>query len=801
MAFLFQDFRAAIRLFRNHRALTVVAALTLGLGIGATSGIFGAVNSLLLQGPPYRDAKTLVQIWNRDATRGNARVAVSSLEFAQLQGDTRNFSGLAMYKTSGTLLRKDGLIEPVGIVQVSSGLMQLLGITPFRGRLFLRQDDEARAGNVAILSYPLWSQVFSADPHAVGKVINLSGKIFTVIGVMPENFFFPNRIFDVWLPLASTQEDPNNYDKMVIARLRPRVKPADTRAFLNTISLMPSSSNLEAKNLRLYAEPLEGILKADARIVLLVLFGVVSLLLLISCADVASVFLAVAFARRRESAIRRALGATPLRIARQFFIEGSLLAIFGGLVGVGVAFCVVWALRSFAPTRYLPLEHLAVDKGILAFAVAISILVAMIVSIVPSLFLSKSEIGELLKNHNVSVQTEWNVLRRFGSSSLLVIGEITFAYLLLVGAGLTVRSYTRLTTLNLGFDPHNVFSIWVPLLSPDYNDPVKRTLMGRRIISQTETLPGVGRVAITSAVPPFGISNTMDFKIVGEHSVTDHQSDQARFQVVTSGYFETLGIPLFRGRLFSAENGPSTPPELIINQAMAAAFWGNSDPIGEVVRLSGFGGVEAQIIGIVGSARDIDPRTKPDAEMYFSYNQFPARSFSLLVRAEKAATGSAIRARVIPLGIDQSVGQAQSLQEMVIGSLDQSRFGSLLMALFAGIALTLALVGAYGIVWYSVRRRTKEIGIRVALGARAGSLVWLMIGEVLRLSLIAVGIGVCLSLGLMRLLKSLLFNLSPTDPLTLIIVAFLLIGATLIAAYFPARRATHVDPMIALRYE
>jgi putative ABC transport system permease protein len=800
MGLVTQDFRAAIRLYRNHRGLTVVAALTLGLGIGATSGIFGAVNSLLLQGPPYRDAKKLVQIWNEDATRANARVSVSSSEFAQLQGDTKNFSSLAMYKTSGALLRKGGLIEPVGTVRVSYGLMQLLGIMPLRGRLFLREDDEA--GNVAILSYPLWREVYSADPHVLGKVINLNGEIFTVVGIMPENFFFPSRIFGVWLPLTSTQEDPDNYDKMVIARLRPGVKPADTHASLNTISLIPSRNNAEAKDLRLHAEPLEGSVKADARLVLLVLFGVVSLLLLIACGDVASVFLAVAFARRREIAIRRALGATPLRIARQFFIEGSLLAIFGGVVGIGVAFFVVWALRTLAPTRYLPIEHLTVDRGILVFAVAISIVVGMIVSLVPSVRLSRSETDELLKSRDVNVQTGSNVLRKFGSSTFLVISEITFAYLLLVGAGLTVQSYSQLTRLDLGFNPHNVFSIWVPLLSPDYNDPAKRMLMGRRIIDRAETLPGVRRVAITSAVPPFGTSNTMDFKIAEEHSVAAYRTEQARFQVVTSGYFQTLGIPLLRGRLFSAGDSLRTPPELVINQAMAATVWGNSDPMGGAVRLPGFGGAEAQVIGIVGNARDIDPHIKPDPEMYFSYDQFPTRSFSLLLRTEKASNlATAIRSQIIPLGTDQSVGQTQSLEEMLDGSLGQSRFGSLLMALFAGIALALALVGAYGIVWYSVRRRTKEIGIRAALGARPGSLVWLMIKEVLRLSLIAVGIGICLGLGLMRLLKGLLFNMSPTDPITFIVVALLLISATLVAAYVPARRATRVDPMIALRYE
>jgi len=814
MRTLWQDLRQGLRAMAKNPGFTLVAMLTLAVGIGANTAIFSIVNSVLLRALPYPDPGRLVTLLDLNDRTGDNQYALCYPDFEDLRAQSRTLDSAAVYNDDTATLT--GIGEPLHLHNgvVSAALFQVLGVSPQLGRGFLPEEDTPGT-RVTILSDHLWRERFGADPAILGRALTLNGHSYTVVGVLPPAFQFPldTDPRDLWTTMAVYRVSENGDKPMTeqrgahwlaaIARLKPGVPLAQANAEIAGISSALSKQYPDTnKHLSLRAQPALDAMVGDARPALWILIGAVGLVLLIACANVANLLLARSTVRQREIAVRAAMGASRARLVRQLLTESLLLALAGAVPGVLLA---AWATRIFStlPSLQIPrLAQAAVDWRALLFTLAASLATAAIFGLVPAMHAARFSLtGALREGSRGSGQSARHARLR----SMLVVFEVSLALLLLIGSGLLLRSLVSILRVQPGFDPHGVIAFDLDLPGTRYGKPEQSAQFFRDLLPRLNALPGV---ASASAVMPLPFSdNSMgtSFAIEGR-PVPKSEQPGTQFRSIGLDYFQAMHIPLIAGRAFTAGDTRTSPPVVIINQTLARKFFPNENPIGKRIKpgVSDTGdSVMREIVGVVGDVRHRRLWRAPDPESYVPYDQVAVGGMTLVVRAaaDPQALMPMIRNEVQRSDAELPLYNVRTLEEYVSGSVAQRRFTALLLGIFAAVALLLAAVGLYGVMSYGVAQRTHEIGVRVALGAESNDVLRLVVGQGLRLTLLGVVLGWLGALGVSRFLSGLLYGIAGDDPVTFAAVAAMFVVVALAACYIPARRAMRVDPLVALRYE
>jgi putative ABC transport system permease protein len=808
METLLKDIRYGFRGLLKHPGFALVAVLTLALGIGANTAIFSVVNGVILAPLPFPDQHQLLTLG--EGGRGQAfpeRGSFSFPDYKDLQGQTQTLSYVSAYLNSGTILRSEGFQdERIFGADVSPEFFDVLGVKPQLGRVFTREEDKPNAG-VVLISHRLWQQRFHGSPDVVGKQIRMTASTVSIIGVMPPGFEYPFRSEhrDFWEPLSdrplpgSDQRDNRSYG--VIARMKPGVSIEQARAELDTISRRleqqyPNSNT----SVFIGAANLSDDLVRDTKPALLILLGAVSFVLLIACANVANLLLARAASRQKEIAVRTALGASRWRIVRQLLIESLILALIGGSFGLLLAIWVGRFIVAFGPGNIPRLSAVHLDARVLAFSFAVSILTGIIFGLVPALQASSPNVTAWLKDgaRGSSGGPRKNLARSF-----LVISEVALSLMLLVGAGLLLKSFVRLLNTNPGFDSSQVVTLDIPLSRQRYDTPEKQAQFFAQLVEKTKSVKSVESVGLVNNLPLSNSIDELDFEVFGRAPYPLGTIHQAHYTLVTPGYFDALKIALKRGRFFNDADREDSPPVMLVSESLVSTYFPSENPIGLRLTIDP-DQPPIEIVGIVGDARRISLATRAAPEFYVPYAQAPIRRMNVVARSTNAnpsALVSAIRSLVTEMDRDQIIWQTRPLDQLVDASIADRRFNMWLLAGFAGLALILAVLGIYGVMTYSVRQRTHEIGIRMALGAKASDVLGLVIRNGMTLAIIGAVIGLAGAFGLTRLMTTLLFEVKATDVFTYATVAIGLQVVALVACYIPARRAAKVDPLVALRYE
>jgi len=811
METLLQDVRYGLRMLRKNPGFTAVALLVLTIGIGANVAIFSVVNTVLLRPLPYRDPSRLVMIWESLPGIGFQQVGTATAEYLDYRDRNRVFSGIAAYKNDTANLTGSGQPERIPITRASANLFSVVGVQPMLGRTYTTAEDRPGAAKVAILSYALWKRRYAADRKIVGGAIDLDGQPYTVIGVMPASFQFPFSSLpysdraELWVPVAFTQDEiadrVREFGTFAIARLKPGVSLPQAQEDVARVAAEFEKQYPQFYNGSVYVKPTASPLAADivgkVRPMLLVLLAAVGFVLLIACANLANLLLARATARSREIAVRAALGASQARLLRQFLTESVLLAAAGGALGLFAAFWAVRLLVTFGPEQVPRLQDVTIDPLVLAFAVALSLLTGILFGVAPAWRASRSELQSALKEAGSRAGTSRELLRL---REALVVLETACSLLLLVGAGLLLNSFIRVLRVPPGFNPSGVLIARTQFDDTRYPKAEQCGLAEREIIARLRHLPGVQSTGFVTNLPladPRGIG----FRIEGHPPNEFHNADNA---LVSEGYFRAMDIPILRGRSFREQDTSSTPLVAVINQTLARTYFPNQDPIGK--RLVWGYRTPFTIVGVAGDVKfsALDAEVAPMIYMSnFQVTSGISRHAVFVVRTAGAPAGlaSAARREIWSVDKDLPVFGVTTMSDVLAGSVAQRRFSMSLLGAFAGLALLMAAIGLYGVLSYSVSQRMPEMGLRMALGANARDLLRLVVGQGVRVALAGVAVGLVASFAATRLLAGMLFGVSPLDPLTFAAVAAVLVAAALLASFIPARRATRVDPMEALRYE
>jgi len=801
-----QDVRYAVRVLRKNPGFTAVVVLTLALGIGANTAIFSIVNAVLLSPLPYDDADGIVQVWHtppQDSFPGTTQFSLSPANYLDWRDQNHVFERIAAYDGTTFSFTGGDRPEAVNAARVAPDVFAVLRAKPLLGRGFTPEEDAPGQGKVAVLGHGFWQTRFGSDPSVVGRQIRLSGESYTVVGVMPAGFRFPHWA-ELWTPLAWSAEERQVrgiHDYHAVARLAPGVSVAQAQAELGAISRrLEQQYPADNKGWGALVRPLRDELVGNVRPALLVLLAAVSLVLLIACANVANLVLARTLARRKEIALRAALGASRGRVLQQVLSENLLLALVGGALGLLLAYFGVEAIVAFLGDQLPRAAEIRVSGRVLLFTLLISVLTGLAAGIMPALRLTKVELGEALKQGSGKTTSDSGGNR---TRSLLVVAEVALSLVLLVGAGLMIRTLGMLRGVNPGFDPRNVVSMSLTIPVAKYASPAQQTAFFERTLERLRALPGVDSAGAVIGLPTTG-GSTQPVAIEGHPVVAVSQQPEVAVRVMTPGYLRAMRIPLVRGRDVREADAAGQPDVVLVSESMARRFWPDQDPIGRRLVLSFYPGVSREVVGIVG---DVKQRglavVQPSPTIYVPLAQMPRPWMSVVVRTASPLTAlmPAVAGAIREVDPEQPVLDVMTLESLLDDSLAHQRFSMLLLALFAGFALLLAGIGIYSVLSYAVRRRVQEIGIRVALGAQRSDVLWMVLGHGLRLTLAGLVIGTLGALGLGRLLTGLLFGVPPTDPLTFTVVCALLCAIALLACYLPARRAMRVDPMIAMRYE
>jgi putative ABC transport system permease protein len=799
---VWHDLRYGARMLMKKPGFTLIAVMTLALGIGANTAIFSIVNAVLLKSLPFAEPDRLIRLFESNPQRGWPEFSASAPNFKDWQRQQSVFEQLAALELWAFNLT-EGEPERVAGTRVTANLFPLLGVTPALGRSFLREEEQAGRHRVVMLSHGLWQRRFGGNPDLLGKTIQLSGEGHTVVGIMPPNFQLTGNA-NVWVPLVLDpatepwRANRANHNLLVIGRLKPGVSFAQAQAHMDGIARQleqqyPASNAGWGIRLRTVYD---WIIPENVQTALLVLLGAVGFVLLIACANVANLFLARATLRQREVAIRSALGASRRRVVQQFLTESGVLALLGGGAGVLLAMWGVDVLVTRAPINIPRLTEAAVDRRVLVFSLGVSLLTSLLFGFVPALQASRPNLSEAFKEGGRTSPSG----ARHRVRSVLVVAEIALALVLLVGAGLLIQSFVRLQNVSLGFNPENVLTLQMALPTAQYREPEKRTAFYAQLVERLRSLPGVMGAAAISQVPFQGGNWAMEVAIEGREA-SPQEALSADARAVTPNYFRTMGIPLLQGRDFTEHDGPDST-NMIISEEMARRFWPNENPIGKRFR-PGVRNPWMTVVGVVGNVRNLSLNQDPRPAFYFSSAQLGFDAMAIVVRAAGNPENliAAVRGEVAVLDKALPISAVRTMQTILSTAAGQSRFQTMLLGLFAALALILATVGVFGVISYSVSQRTHEIGIRVALGAGRRDVLRLVVGQGMILAVIGVAIGVAGALALTRVMKGLLYGVSPTDPTTFALISLLLTGVALLASYIPARRATKVDPMVALRYE
>jgi putative ABC transport system permease protein len=806
-----RDLRFALRALRKSPTFTAVAVLTLALGIGANTAIFSVVYAVLLKPLPYSDANRLFTVFQQQTQGDKAQTGMSYANFADLSAQNRAFSEMAASQRHALTLTGRGEPAVVDTSVVTPELFSLLGEQPLLGRMFYSEDGKPGAPAVVILSESLWRGVFGADPSIVGNSVSLDKRAFTVVGVMPAKFRFPliAETDRIWIPLV---HDPlfgnwmarrGGHWLQVMARLKPGVTMAQAQADLDAINArLVKDFPAQNEGWALGMAPLQQMIVGNVRTALLVLLAAVGLVLLIACANIANLLLARATSRAREMAVRTALGATRSRLMAQLLCETALLGLLGGLVGIFLARWGVQGLSAFLPENLPRVNVIRVDNFVLGFALLLSALTSCVFGLAPAWFAAHADLQTNLRDGGG--RTSEGGRRRRGRK-LLAAGEVALATVLLVVAGLLLRSFSQLLSVSPGFDVQHVLRADVSLPQYQYSTPQQWSAFAAELLARVQAEPGLRNSAMVVPAPITDGRVNLGFDIVGSPPLTAAETRSADYVSISPDYFRVMSIPLLAGRVFNERDALSAPKVTIISQTLARLYFPNQDPLGKQL-IFGFPpnpGVAREIVGIVGDIRDAALGEAPGPMMYVPFAQGPFWGGTLIVKSTLNASSvvAAIRGEVRQIDKDLPVTNVAEVPNLIGATLAEPRFRTFLLGLFAAMALALAAVGIFGVISYSVSRRTNEIGIRVALGATSGMILRMVLGETMTLVLGGLVIGVPGAFMASHLVRTLLFGVSPNDPVVPALVALVLVAVALAAGYLPARRAARVDPLIALRQD
>jgi putative ABC transport system permease protein len=789
----------------KHPGFTLIAMLTLALGIGANTAIFSVINGVLLRPLPFVEAERLVRVYATVPARSILTYPTSYLNFADWRAQNSVFVSMAAYSSASATFTGGAAPEQLEGVAVAGDFFAVLNAQPAAGRVFSAADEQQGRKNLVVISHGLWQRSFGSDPKIVGRQVTLDATGYTVVGVMPPGFRFPleRNKTDYWVPLdpqdETNRERGANY-LSVTARLKPGVTLAQAQAEMTAIASRLEQEYRDRNAGRgINLVPLHDALTGNLRRALFVLLAAVGFVLLIACTNVANLQLARAASRSRELAIRSALGAGRGRIVRQLLSESLLLAALGGALGLLLAAWGVDLLTAALPDDIPRAGDLGLDARVLGFTIAITLLTGLAFGCAPAWQASRAELTEALKEGGRGVSGGRSRLR-----SLLVVTEVAFSLMLLIGAGLLLQSFRRLLAVNPGFNPQGVLTATIALPSGTYGEEARQAAFFQQALSRVAALPGVAAAGVVDPMPLGGSMAMNSFSIEGRPPLSAGERPATHSRVISAAYLQAIGIPLLRGRALAERDDAAAPRVLLINESFARRFFPNEDPLGQRIRLTIAPNFVAEVVGVVGDVkhRSLDREAGPEA--YVSYLQVPTPIMSLIVRAaagEPLQLAPSVRQAIAQVDKDQPLADVKPLAAWLDESVARQRFNLWLLAVFAVVALLLAASGIYGVISYAVTERTHEIGIRVALGAQRQDVLRLVVGQGLALTLAGVGVGVVGALALTRWMTELLFGVTPTDPLTYVGVAALLVSVALLACYLPARRATKVDPMIALRCE
>jgi putative ABC transport system permease protein len=804
---LWQDMRYALRMLLKQPVITLIAIFTLALGIGANTAIFSVVNAVLLNAVPYYEPQRLV--WITEGYNNDNNI-VGAASYLNLQTQSQAFEHLVAANGGRLDLTGRGEPERLESFSVTASLFPAFGVTPQLGRAFTPEEDRPEASPVALLGHEFWQRRFGGDPTVIGQALTLGGQSRTVIGIMPPEFrrLLGGKVgspgVDVWLPLAlnarrELADDVSNVG--LIGRLKPGFTLEQARSEFNLVLRRLEQANpnrlqgIEAR-VTLLSEKMVG----DLRLGLLALFGAVGLVLLIACANVANLLLGRAATRQKELAVRAALGAWRGRLVRQMLTESLLLSLLGGVAGLLLAALGVKALAASAPNALSHLRAGSIDSAALGFTFLAALLTGAAAGLIPALQSSRIDLNEALKDGARKTAT-------FGRRGLgrvapvLVIGELALTLVLLVGAGLLIKSYLRMLAVEPGYDPEKLLSLSIPLDNKKYppGSPQERAFY-REVLTRVKAIPGVKAVA-TGWVPLTGWSGARLLEIVGRATAPGAKLPRVEYSEISPDYFHTLGMRLLAGRAFTEQDDDKAPPVVIINETIARRYFSGENPIGKQILPPD----PLTIVGVVSDVKrfGLDAETLP--EIYCPYSQTATGPGSISLVARTAGDSldyvAAVRQQIYALDVKEPISRVMTMEQLLAQSVASRRFQMSLFGVFAAMALLLAAVGVYGVIAYSVSRRTHEIGIRMALGARPRDVLLMVVRQGMTLALVGVSIGLVAALWLTPVLKGLLFELSATDSQTFLLIAALLLGVAFLACYLPARRATRVDPLVALRCE
>ena len=804
-----KDVRYSIRVLLKNRAFTVTALLTLALGIGVNTAIFSVVDSVLLRPLPMKDPDRVVGVWEHGLRGGPDRNEMAPANYFDLREQNQVFEGIGSFGDLSMNLTGEGEPERLDGQLVSANVFAVLGVKPALGRTFSPEEDQPGQNRVVVLSDALWRRRFNRDPAILGRNLTLNAQSYMVAGVMPPDFFFPVRDSELWTPWAMEPEEANgrgDHYVRAVARLKPGITIEQANAEVEAIAARLSNEYPRTnEGLGFLVSPFHNDYVGNLRTPILILFAAVALVLLIACANVANLLLAQATSRRREIAIRVALGASRLAIVRQLLVESILLAGGGAVLGVlGAVWGVQW-LSRLVPDSLSKLQSVSVDARVFAFTLGVTVLTALVFGAVPAFHASRAKPGETLSEvgRDLAGGMSGRFVRR-----VLVVTEVAVAVVLLVGAGLLIRSFQQLRRVDPGFRSDNLLTMRMVLPGQKYAKPEQRRAFYDELLRRVDELPGVDSAGMITFLPLSFNAMYFSFSVDGRAAPGDMDLPRALYRVVSPDYFRAMGIPLQRGRFFDSHDTADAPPVMLVNRRLAEHFWPGEDPTGKRLKI---GPVDSQnawavVAGVVGDVRQSGFYGEQDFELYVPYAQ-ERRGFvaprDLVVRTtgDPGQIAGAVRQAVWAVDKDQPVSNVQTMDHVLATAVSRERFQTLLLALFATLALVLACVGLYGVISYAVVQRTHEIGVRMALGAQPADVLRLVIHQGMLLTLIGLVIGVAGAFAVTRVMTEMLFGVTATDPFTFAGVTIVLGLIALLACYIPARRATKVDPLVALRYE
>jgi putative ABC transport system permease protein len=803
---LSKDVRYGFRSLLKRPAFTIIAVITLALGIGANTAIFSTINALLLKPLPFPDPDRIVALWDRVPSRGVERNEVAVANYLDWRAQSKSFEHLGIYRWWSTNLTGGESPERVQGFQVTPNFLDIVGVKPILGRGFSAEENEPGKDTVALLAYNLWQRRFGGDPNIVNKIIATNGVQRIVIGVLPPGFNYPKG-GEIYAPLPFTPElsrSRGDHSYLGIARLKAGTTIQSAQAEMDIIAGQLEKQYPETNTGR--GVVIYPILQDTVRMyatALWVMMAAVGFVLLIGCANVANLMLARAAGRQREIALRAALGASRLRIIRQLLTESVMLGIAGGTLGILVAYWSIDLIRTANPGEAARFaagwSQLGINFPVLGFALLLSILSGVLFGLAPAWQLSKPDLNNALKEGSQQATSSSHRLR-----GLLVVGEVALSLMLLVSAGLLIRSFLQLVKADPGFNSENLMTMNLVLPRAKYKEEPQRVAFYVDLVRRVGQLPGVTSAAVVNHLPLGGSNSSNSFLVEGIPEPPPGQEFDGRYRVCSPDYFQTMGIALLQGRFFTEQDRAGSTPVIIVNRTLARKYWPNTDPIGKRMRYTG--SLEEnpwmQVVGVVQDVKhEMNLPVTPDYYVPHAQDVWSSMVLVAKTKVDPASMAAPIREQVWAIDKDQPVFDVHTMEEVRAISLALHSFSSVMLSVFAGVALLLAAIGIYGVMAFTVTQRTHEIGIRMALGARAGDVLKLMLRNGMSQALLGVLVGLAGAYGLTRVLASLLFGVKPTDFVTFSIVTLGLLAVAFLACYIPARRATRVDPLVALRYE